>query len=202
LIDWDLIREKIRVVDYNIYLGEDEEKQINFLKRRSKTALIKSDLIGKIISSVKVTKSEYAYLLLLLYLGYVESGYSYIINITVLNKKDIWNEEKKKKIKSYIDVSKISLSEKLKFLKKYGFECFGEICDKNLRNVIAHELYAIEDDGTVEDLKLGTKYRLKKLRERSKLVTDFINFFAEETKPKGFTDKDYERARIFLRRPR
>ena len=115
----------------------------------------------------------------------VEGLLAGIINLTIyafiVNKHDdIYNPYNHKFASSFEDIPDIELSVKLKFLAKHGFEFLSEICPRDIRNMIAHNDFIIQEDGTIERVKNGTWVysreqlynALLKMNEMIMMITD------------------------------
>jgi hypothetical protein len=104
-----------------------------------------------------------------------------IIYALIVNKHDdIYNPYNHKFASSFEDIPDIELSVKLKFLAKHGFEFLSEICPRDIRNMVAHNDFIIQEDGTIERVKKGTSVysreqlydALLKMNEMIMMITD------------------------------
>ena len=52
------------------------------------------------------------------------------------------------------------------FLKKHGFNFLSEICPRDIRNMVAHSDFVIQEDGTIQSItKRKSFYSLKQLTD-------------------------------------
>ena len=99
------------------------------------------------------TPDEESRLSLPYYLIIVESVFTQDVNnlIYVLIKNDVAYRGKKNKIiKTLHEVREESLYKKLAFLNDNGFSLVSNICDRDLRNSIAHMNFFLNSDGSVQ----------------------------------------------------
>jgi hypothetical protein len=102
-----------------------------------------------------MTPQEMSLWILLHMLFLTEGPLSLITNILIMFKirrehHDIFSPFKNEFCDKLSDIEELSLDIRLKFLSLHGFEFMGEICQKNIRNAIAHiSSLMIDADGTV-----------------------------------------------------
>lgn len=115
-----------------------------------KTLILLVEKLGVIRKKLSL-KEQAVIFLSLQYLPIVEGAFSPEINFLILtlivNGHDFyWSGEK---VNSLTTIEKASLSEKIKFIEKHGFEIITAKCDPKLRHSIAHLFYKIKDNGEI-----------------------------------------------------
>lgn len=109
---------------------------------------------------------------LFLYLLLVEGVSAKLVDaiafILMENHHELYDPERRKFLQEYKSLDKLSLSIKLQFLEKHGFELLTNAIDKDLRNCIAHIDIIVNEDGSIVNNR--TKERLVDLKQR----TDYL----------------------------
>lgn len=91
---------------------------------------------------------------MLAYLGLVESIGTAVINIILLalalNGKEVHTRGPyTRHVKTYSELEDLDLGYKMDFLKKEGVEIMGQYIKRDIRNIIGHLKFTIEDNGTI-----------------------------------------------------
>jgi hypothetical protein len=117
--------------------------------------------IWNLITSPKATLApkQKSLLELYLYLELTEGLLSEIVQVIsfmlVESGHDIYNPERMNFAKSYDDLYMIPLFVKQQFLEEHGFNFVSSAINRDLRNVIAHLRFVVNDDGSIIDTRTG-----------------------------------------------
>jgi len=138
----------------------------------------------------KLSSQERSLWELIAILYYIEGPLNIIINYfiysLILKGKKIKIRQEKRYADSFDELHKIRLVDRLKFLKKNGFDFMSKICPRELRNAIAHMDFRIDSDGTVILLKTGKngekKVKPDELKNRVNNISQFIEKFSNNLK--------------------
>jgi hypothetical protein len=132
--------------------------------------------INKLITSkkTKLTPKQKSILELFLYLNLVEGIYSETVNTLIILlirggiefSKDLGRTPFSTR---YLELRKMHLSVRTKFLEKHGFKPVANAIDRNLRNCIAHLNYFVEDDGSVTNKTTDNPIVANLARENKRL---------------------------------
>ena len=157
-IKFNVIEAKISSIDFNKYKNPDPEG----------IARYQDDLIRRFTSELyyhqlpTMKNDAKTFYDLVWYLFFIEGLYSFIIDniiiYLVINDKISLrtNYNKKRSVKNFEDLEDVSLSCKLKYLEDNGYSEISKVCNKDLRNAIAHHQFLILNDGKLALLKEGT----------------------------------------------
>jgi len=107
-------------------------------------------------------ESDKSLLSLITYLFYIEGIYTLRIDVIIYyliktQCHDIFDDYKREFITKFDDLANVNLATKLKFLKLHKWDEVVNICNKELRNAIAHHNFTILDDGRIEYIKQNGK---------------------------------------------
>ncbi len=191
MIDWSEVEKKIKTISiFETFKAHIDLEELATIKEHheqmNENSLIQTKLFEK-IETLGMSASENSLFLLLVILYLTEGPISLAINIFIYTlmlrgHHDIWFEEKQKFVSSFDELFSVSLSVKLKFLKKHGFGFMPEICSREIRNAVAHQDFKIEPDGTVytmKDGKIYSKFTKKDLTEKIENALRLIELLAE-----------------------
>ena len=185
VFDQQAIQEKLSNIDFS--------KIVDGIKLRS-SFTARTELIKKYVDGVsfelieggfeKISETSKTMLSLITYLFDVEGRYTHGIDLIIYYiikeepKKLTHKKDKEfKKIKKFEDLYKPTLDRKLNFLKRHGFQEVSDICNKELRNSIAHNDFLIKPNGEIAYIVDNKTVILTNLNLR-KLITDIDSFIA------------------------
>lgn len=147
---------------------------------------------AKPIPPTDLSLKERSMLQLMSILFTVEGLLAGIVNLTIyaliVNKHDdIFNSYNHEFASSFEDVLSIDLGVKLKFLEKHGFKFLSETCPRDIRNMVAHGGFIIQEDGTIESVKkerplyslAQLTLALQKMNDMIMMITDVWSRFDE-----------------------
>lgn len=160
LSDFKELREKIANL-FQGKLGKEVVKKIVRFSHNSERNINYSSDIDEIISSksANLTAKQKSLLFLFWYLWITEGVFSEVIEtiafLLMQKHHDIYDPRNMEYVKNYKELEKIDLFVKLQFLKKHGFDFLCGCIDRNLRNLIAHTDIAVNDDGSIVNIKNG-----------------------------------------------
>ena len=130
--------------------------------------------ITKLDASKNLTEKQRSLLLLFSYLALSEGIFSECVQLITFilmeNHHDIYDPFRKKFVKDYKGLDKVSLYLKLQFLEKHGFKFVTDEFDRELRNCIAHLRFVVEDDGTVVNMSTGEKIEQEVLMAKNAVL--------------------------------
>ena len=193
MLDWDEIDEKLENLQFTRTLSrnpEDFEVFIKYTNEVYENFSIWEELHKKLVilierQEIAISKQEAVLLPLVNIFYLIEGVLSYYIDIvifTIMSKEQCFvlkNRGKKREISRLDDLRQIRLMSKLRFLESHGFAFFSDICDRNLRNAIAHQDFKVDREGVVL-IKKGKKKEytfidLIKMDENCRSVMNIVN---------------------------
>lgn len=148
--------KKLKIKEY--YIENETERKILYdyvLHMRDNLNLLNA--IIKMMNKIDMTTSQSNMIFLVMFINTIEGPFNVVLNIIIYmliknEHHDLWDDIRRKFITTFDDVFNISLAIRLEFLAHHGFDC-SSICQKTLRNAIAHQSYRINEEGTIEILK-------------------------------------------------
>jgi hypothetical protein len=113
---------------------------------------------AKPIPSTDLSPKERSMVQLMNILFTVEGLLAGIVNLTIyaliVNRHDdIFNPHNHEFVSSFEDILSIELGMKLKFLEKHGFKFLSATCSRDIRNMVAHGDFIIQEDGTIYSVR-------------------------------------------------
>jgi len=133
------------------------------------------------LDGTTISESMKSLLSLTTYLFYIEGIYMLSIDVIIYyliqDCHDIWSEERRIFVDEFEDLNRIPLATKLKFLEKHDYSETVKLCDRKLRNAIAHHEFEIQPDGTVDYYHYGKKNETNN-RELRHRINDIWVMFA------------------------
>ena len=105
--------------------------------------------------SIKVSTRKKSLINVIYYLFFIEGIYSFNINMIIYyeicNKSQEliinYGKNRNKKVTQFDDLNDVSLSNRLKFMRKRGYDDIADLCNVKIRNAIAHNDYYINGKG-------------------------------------------------------
>ena len=193
MLNWNEINEKLENLQFTRTLSRNPKEFEVFIKYTNEVYenfSIWEELHKKLViliekEEITISKQE-AVLLPLVNIFYLTEGVlSYYIDIvifTMMSKAQCFalrDRGKKREISRLDDLKQPRLVDKLRFLESHGFAFFSDICDRNLRNAIAHQDFKVDREGVVR-IKKGKKKEytfidLIKMDENCKSVMNIVN---------------------------
>lgn len=156
-IDWDKVETAIssfsKGIPINVSKSDREQAQSNMIRSIRNTFDINKWFI-EVNQSIKTPKSKaFSHLIRAFYK--IEGELAYWINFIVfylvrLGHHDLWCPFNQKYVRSYTEVTEVSLRIKTRFLEDHGFDFIEDFAFRDIRNAIAHQEYLIRDNGEIE----------------------------------------------------
>ena len=132
------------------------------------------------LDGTTISESMKSILSLTTYLFYIEGIYMLSIDVIIYyliqDCHDIWSEERRIFVDEFEDLNRIPLATKLKFLEKHDYSETAKLCDRKLRNAIAHHEFEIQSDGTVDYYNYGKKSETNNYELRRRINDIFVMF--------------------------
>ena len=89
---------------------------------------------------------------------------------------DIWSEDKRIFVEKFEDLNRIPLATKLKFLEKHDYKETAKICNRKLRNAIAHHNFEINSDGSIDYYHYENKLKTNNIELREGINAIYTMF--------------------------
>jgi len=138
------------------------------------------DEVWRKLDGTTISESMKSLLSLTTYLFYIEGIYMLSIDVIIYyliqDCHDIWSEERRIFVETFNDLSRIPLATKLKFLEKHDYNETAKLCDRKLRNAIAHHEFEIQPDGTVDYYHYGKKNETNNCELRRRINDIYVMF--------------------------
>lgn len=132
------------------------------------------------LDGTTISESMKSLLSLTTYLFYIEGIYMLSIDVIIYyliqDCHDIWSEERRIFVDEFKDLDRIPLATKLKFLEKHDYSETVKLCDRKLRNAIAHHEFEIQPDGTVDYYHYGKKNETNNYELRRRINDIYVMF--------------------------
>jgi len=192
-VDWSVVMDKISKIDFSRIEDNIIENIENAYESHNNTYQLFNN-VWRLLDGPTIPNNMKSFLSLMTYLLYVEGIHTLNIDIIIYyliktQHHDVWDEEKRRFISNYDDLARIPLATKLKFLTIHGYEEITEMCNKKLRNAIAHHEFNILDNGIVEYFSYGKRSEIDNLHLRKMIVdihtlSAYINTYKGDRKRK------------------
>jgi hypothetical protein len=162
-MDLNEIDEKLSALDFRrVYrMDHPEETQIitEYAVRNQENFHVLTMLavhLAQMQKRLEYPQLALIYLMEILYL--VEGIVNYLMNLVIFTlilqeHHDLWFEDRHTFVSSFDDLFRVSMFVRETFLEQHGFGFFRELCNRELRNAIAHQNFKIEKNGDVFILK-------------------------------------------------
>ena len=138
------------------------------------------DEVWRRLDGTTISESLKSLLSLTTYLFYIEGIYMLSIDVIIYyliqDCHDIWSEERRIFVDEFEDLNRIPLATKLKFLEKHDYSEIVKLCDRKLRNAIAHHEFEIQPDGTVDYYHYGKKNETNNYELRRRINDIYVMF--------------------------
>jgi hypothetical protein len=107
----------------------------------------------KIKKKLDLELQEISLLFLIHYLFMVEGPFVLQVDVVVYSLiaggKKLYSRVLRRNVTSFSDLEYVTLKQKLDFLEKHKLHIISKVCDRDLRNHVAHLTFRIDDHGTV-----------------------------------------------------
>jgi len=138
------------------------------------------DEVWRKLDGTTISESMKSLLSLTTYLFYIEGIYMLSIDVIIYyliqDCHDIWSEERRIFVDEFEDLNRIPLATKLKFLEKHDYSETSKLCDRKLRNAIAHHEFEIQPDGTIDYYHYGKKNETNNYELRRRINDIYVMF--------------------------
>ena len=133
----------------------------------------------------KVSTRKKSLINVIYYLFFIEGMYSFNINMIIYyeicNKsqeiKIDYGKNSGKKVTKFDELNYVSLSNRLKFMRRRGYGEIADLCNVKIRNAIAHNDYYIDGKGTFIIVSSREKSKYSILNEYIENLQLFMSFF-------------------------
>lgn len=124
-----------------------------FLKHSNKT-IQNLTVINKVLTKAELDTKERCLMLSFFYLVSVEGGFAnhadLVCFLLVSQEHDLYNYYKREYVTANMDdIKEVDLYTKIQFLENHNLASFTKICDRKLRNCIAHHDFEIDETGKI-----------------------------------------------------
>ncbi len=139
------------------------------------------DNVWRKLDGTTISESMKSLLSLTTYLFYIEGLYTLSINVIIYyllqDCHDIWSEHSRIFVEKFEDLDRVPLATKLKFLEKHDYKETAKLCNRKLRNAIAHHNFKINDDGSIDYYHYEQKHETNN-HELRRRISDIFGMFS------------------------
>ena len=158
---YECLRKKLLGLSHQLVLSQLDDKLFARNKQEISEKWEKALDISEVLRGLKsevnyASDKNKAMSKMLVYLGLVESIGATIINILLLtlalNRKEVHTRGPyTRHVKTYSEIEDLDLGYKMDFLNNEGFEMISKYIKRDVRNIIGHLKFTIENNGTIRD---------------------------------------------------